>query len=170
MHFTWKRSGDPLGDFMRLIFLLEEALERLGAPPQGTLGEKLTAVQSYLAEWGGGGLVKGLWELVRLRNQVVHERRPVPPKALEEGSQGVAQLLLLLERQAVFAWPELEERLEALRHFPSPPEFEETVIAPPQARAPDLPQRERPLEIPRHAWPWRALILPKRNPLGRRLR
>lgn len=167
MGLLWQRSGDPLGDFLRLVFLLEEALERLGAPPEGTLGEKLRAVEGYLEEWGGGGVVRDLWELVRLRNQVVHGRKPVPQEALAEGSQVVAQLLLLLERQAAFAWPELEERLAALRHFPPPPEFKETVIVPPEARAPEVPPGKRPLEMPRRFWPRRTLVLPRRS-LGRR--
>ncbi len=59
MGLTWQRSGDPLGDFLRLVFLLEETLERLGAWPEGTLGEKVKAVEGYLAEWGGSGRTPG---------------------------------------------------------------------------------------------------------------
>ncbi len=167
MGLTWQRSGDPLGDFLRLVFLLEETLERLGAWPEGTLGEKVKAVEGYLAEWGGSGLVRDLWELVRLRNQVVHERKPVSQEALVEGSRVVAELLQLLERQAVFTWPELVERLQVLRRFPPPPEFKETVILPPEARAPEVPPGKRPLEVPRRPWFQRPLALPRRS-LGRR--
>jgi len=170
MGVSWQRSGDPLGDFLRLVFIVEEVLERLGAPYNGTLGEKLGAVQGYLEAWGGGGVVRDLWELVRLRNQVVHERKPVPQEALAKGSQVVAQLLLLLERQAAFVWPELEERLEALRQFPPLPEFKETVIVPPEARAPEAPPGKRPLEMPRRFWPRRTLVLPRRDLSRRGLR
>lgn len=57
----WQRTGDPLGDFVRLTFLVEEALERLGADRDGTLGEKRDTPQGVFpsppVKGGAGGLV-----------------------------------------------------------------------------------------------------------------
>lgn len=145
--FEWKRSGDILGDFLRLIFLLEEGLERLGAFPEGTLGQKLAQVEGYLQEQDGE-LVRGLWELIALRNRVIHERAPLSEDQLRWASQRVARLLLFLERQGYYHWQELQLALEVLQDFPPPPPFRITVIEPPRAQAPNLPPGNRPLEIP----------------------
>ncbi len=163
MNAIWQRTGDPHGDFLRLIFIVEEALERLGAPSDYTLGEKVRAVENYLAQVGLEGALQELWWLVRWRNQVVHERASVALQDLERASQVVRNLLGTLAKQGVFAWRELDERLEVLKVFPPRPPFQEVVIEPPQARAPEMEPRPRPLERPRRWWRPRALALPERS-------
>lgn len=148
MSVVWEKTGDPLGDFIRITFLLEEALERLGAPEDGTLGEKFHAVEPYLAAQDGE-LVAELWQWVRLRNQVVHRRIPVPLAALEDGPKVVAKLLRLLEIQGYYSWKELDERLEALKALPPAPSVVPTPIEPERARAPQLNPKHRPLEVPK---------------------
>lgn len=157
MRAVWEKTGDPLGDFIRITFLLEEALERLGAPEDGTLGEKFRVVEPYLAAQDGE-LVAALWQWVRLRNQVLHRRVPVPSEALEVGPQVVAKLLRLLEVQGYYSWKELDERLEALKAFPPAPSAMPTPIEPEKARAPHLDPKHRPLEVPQRGFRiWRFL-------------
>lgn len=142
--------------------MVEEALERLGAPKEGSLGEKLRAVQDGL-ETMDPDLVQKLWRLVILRNQVVHERLPVPDDVLSTGSHTVAQLLVLLERQKVYSWSELSDHLETLRSFPGPVGFQTVIIEPAEAQAPpEVRSRKRPLELPRRNWGGRSLDLPER--------
>jgi|GEM_PF-182448 len=163
MNAIWQRTGDPHGDFLRLTFIVEEALERLGAPSDYTLGEKLRALENYLTQVGLDGALQELWWLVRWRNQVVHERAAVARQDLERASRVVQSLLQTLAKQGLFAWRELDERLEALAVFPPPPPFQPVVIEPPQARAPEMEPRPRPLERPRRWWRLRALALPDRG-------
>lgn len=151
MKAFWEKTGDPLGDFMRLTFLLEEALERLGAPEEGTLGEKMEAVEVYL-QVQDAELVAALWAWIRLRNQVVHRRVPVPPESLEQGTRLVARLLRLLELQGHYAWEELDERFGALKTFPPPPALTLTAVEPERAKAPELDPGSRPTEVPRRSF------------------
>lgn len=153
----WERTGDPLGDFVRLTFLVEEALERLGAGPEGTLGEKLRAVEGYIASQDGS-LAEGLWELVRVRNQVIHSRTPVSETMLSRGSSLVSRLLLLLEKQGYYTSTELSQLLETLGTFPPPPAFRQVVIEPPEAQAPPHAEGKRPREIPQRAFASRPLL------------
>lgn len=158
---------------MRLTFLLEEALERLGAPGEGTLGEKVRAVEAYL-EAQDGGLLGHLWDWVQLRNQVVHRRIPVPEGALERGARLAARLLRLVEAQGLYTWKELENRLTALQAVPARPPLTPRAIEPDQARAPELDPAPRPLEIPQRRFPSRPLeggmrlVLPRYTPPKRR--
>ncbi|GAA6751478.1 hypothetical protein Thermus77412_20310 [Thermus antranikianii] len=163
----WQRTGDPLGDFVRLTFLVEEALERLGADRDGTLGEKLKAVETFLAAQDSG-LLRGLWELVRIRNQVIHARTPVPEEVLNQGSWLVSRLLLLLEKQGYYDSAELSEILGALKSFPPPPPFHQVVIEPAEAQAPPHPEAKRPLEIPRRGFALRPLLRVVREAWWRR--
>jgi hypothetical protein len=163
MQAIWQRTGDPHGDFLRLTFIVEEALERLGAPPEYTLGEKVRAVENYLAQVGLDGTLHELWWLVQWRNRVVHERAAVAQRDLARASQVVRNLLEALAKQGILAWKELDGRLESLAVFPPSPPFQEVVIEPPQARAPEMEPRPRPIEAPRRRWRLRALALPIRS-------
>lgn len=153
----WERSGDPLGDFVRLTFLVEEALERLGAGSDGTLGEKLRAVETYIAKLDAN-LAHGLWELVRIRNRVIHARTPISEDVLQQGSWLVSRLLLLLEKQGYYTTAELSDILQTLRSFPPPPAFRQVVIEPKEAQAPPLPEGKRPLEVPQRGFASRPLL------------
>lgn len=97
---NWQRTGDPLGDFVRLIGLLEEALERIGAPKRGTLGDKLNSepVRDLLQGLPDGAeLRERLFWLLEVRNRVLHDRVQVPPEALKEGPRVLRRLLAHLE-------------------------------------------------------------------------
>ncbi|GAA5335341.1 MULTISPECIES: hypothetical protein [Thermus] len=176
MAAVWKRTGDPLGDFIRLILLLEEALERLGAPPEATLGAKLHsgAALAFFQSYPDGEEVRArLWRLVEVRNAVLHERAEVPPWAFEEGEALLRRMLLALERQGFYERGELAERVAFLQ-APPPPEPAPILeaIPPEEARVPE-PLRERPkrpwwalrlpLPIPARALPRRLLPVPKRR-------
>ncbi len=165
MSWVWQRTGDPLGDFLRLIYLLEEALERLGASPDGTLGEKLNAppVQDFLDSVpDGSSLRQGLRNLVRMRNQVIHERIPVPEEVFKQGPHLVARLLQGLEMQGFYKPKELRVRLEALRATPPPPQAMPHPIRPEEVQAPKRPQGPPSLPIPRRSLALRRLALPRR--------
>lgn len=166
MKAYWERSGDPLGDFVRLTFLVEEALERLGAGSDGTLGEKLRAVETFIASQDGS-LAQGLWELVRTRNQVIHARTPVSEEVLQQGSWLVSRLLLLLEKQGYYTSAELSEILQTLRSFPPPPAFRQVILEPPDAQAPPQVEERRPLELPRRGFADRPLLRVVREPWWR---
>ena len=153
----WDRSGDPLGDFVRLTFLVEEALERLGAGSDGTLGEKLRTVETFIASLDGS-LAQGLWELVRIRNQVIHARTPVTEEVLQQGSWLVSRLLLLLEKQGYYTPAELSKVLDTLKSFPPAPAFRQVVIQPPEAKAPPREEGKRPLELPQRRFADRPLL------------
>lgn len=164
MEALWQRTGDPLGDFIRLVLLLEELLERLGAPKEDTLGAKLRsgAVEAFFQSYPDGPILRErLWRLVELRNAVLHERAEVPPWAFPEGKALVARLLAALERQRFYSREEWAARM-AFLEAPAPPTpqaFPE-VIPPEKARAPEA--KERPPGA------WKTLPLPKRL-LGRRV-
>ncbi|MDM7324582.1 MAG: hypothetical protein P3W93_006295 [Thermus sp.] len=160
MDAYWKRTGDPLGDFLRLIFLVEEGLERLGAPSDGTLGEKLKILESFLAAQDRA-LVQDLWELIQTRNRVLHDRVPVPEGALSKGSQTVARLLLLLAKQGYYEQKELKEIMESLQTWPPTPPFTQVVILPEAPQAPPLLEGRRPKEIPRRRFSIRPLDGPR---------
>lgn len=165
----WERSGDPLGDFVRLTFLIEEALERLGAGRDGTLGEKLKAVEAYLAR-ADSTLLRGLWDFIRIRNQVIHARAPVPQETLNQGSWLVSRLLLLLEKQGYYAPAELSQILGALKSFPPAPSFHQVIIEPERAQAPPQVEGKRPLELPRRGFAARSLEKVVREPWWRTFR
>ncbi|PZA06181.1 MULTISPECIES: hypothetical protein [unclassified Meiothermus] len=176
MEAVWQRTGDLLGDFVRLVLLLEELLERLGAPKGETLGGKLRsgAVEAFLQSYPDRGALRGrLWRLVELRNAVLHERAEVPPWAFLEGKALVGRLLAALERQGLYSREEWAARVAFLESPapPAPQAFPET-IPPEAARAPEV--RERPpmawwmlrwpgLPLPQRFLGGRALALPRRK-------
>ncbi len=154
---VWQRSGDPLGDMLRLMYILEEGLERLGASESGTLGEKLREVERVLPR----DLVVDLWEVVQIRNQIIHARREVPKGFLESTARLLARFLALLERQGYYTPVELAPRLKLLEATPPPLPLYPVEIAP-TLEPPQVPQRPRPLEHPRRFWSPRPLRLPWR--------
>ncbi|MGC8968257.1 MAG: hypothetical protein ACP5JV_08085 [Thermus sp.] len=171
MEALWQRTGDPLGDFVRLVLLLEEMLEHLGAPKEDTLGAKLRsgAVEAFLQSAPDGPVLRArLWRLVELRNAVLHDRAEVPPWAFSEGRALVARLLAALERQRFYSREEWAARMAFLEAAapPTPQAFPE-VIPPERAQAPEA--RERPpgawetLPFPRRPLWARALPLPRRR-------
>ncbi|GAA6756795.1 hypothetical protein Thermus77420_22710 [Thermus thalpophilus] len=176
MDTVWKRTGDPLGDFIRLILLLEEGLERLGAPPEATLGAKLHsgAALAFFQSFPDGEAVRDrLWRLVEVRNAVLHERAEVPPWAFEEGKALLRRMLLALERQGFYQRVELAERVAFLEASPPPEPAPILEAIPPEAARVPEPLRERPrkpcwalrwpLPLPARALPGRLLPVPKRK-------
>lgn len=94
-----------MGDFIRLVLLVEELLERLGAPKEDTLGAKLRsgAAEAFFQSHPEGPALRGrLWRLVELRNAVLHERAEVPSWAFSEGRDLAARLLAAVERQGFY--------------------------------------------------------------------
>lgn len=166
MGVFWQRSGDPLGDFVRLNYLLEEALERLGAPQDGTLGEKLSAVGGYLRVQDPG-LWEQLWEWVHLRNHVLHRRLAVGEEALDWGLKLVARLLGLVQSQSYYTWKELDEKLQSVRTFPPVPSLIQVPIRPEQTKTAELHPGPRVLEVPRRSFDLRPLHIPRRPVLVR---
>lgn len=162
MKVFWQRSGDPLGDFVRLNYLIEEALERLGAPQDGTLGEKLRAVEGYLRVQDPN-LWEQLWEWVRLRNHVIHRRLTVSEEALDWGLKLVARLLGLVQSQGYYTWKELDERLQRVRTFPLAPSLIQVPIQPERSKTGELYRGPRVLEFPRRIFDLRPLHIPRRS-------
>lgn len=123
MEALWQRTGDPLGDFIRLVLLVEELLERLGAPKEDTLGAKLRsgAAEAFFQSHPEGPALRGrLWRLVELRNAVLHERAEVPSWAFSEGRDLAARLLAAVERQGFYSREEWTARM-AFLEAPAPP-------------------------------------------------
>lgn len=166
MKAVWERTGDRLGDFVRLIYLLEEALERLGAPKDGTLGEKVNspALRGFLElAPDGPALREKLQRLVQIRNRIIHEREEVPDWAFSEGGYAVARLLQALALQGFYRPKELEARLQALRASPPPPRAMPTPIDPLEAKRPPRPEGRPSLPHPRRGLLLRRLALPRRR-------
>ncbi|MGQ9735434.1 MAG: hypothetical protein ACUVUP_02430 [Thermaceae bacterium] len=150
---------------MRLVGLLEEALERLGAPREATFGQKVNSevVKDFLyGLQDREALHQGLYQLLEVRNQVVHERLEVPAWALEEGERVLRRLLHELERARLYTQKELEERRAV---FTQPPPVLEPVATPLEPlpfsppREPEGPVR---LSFPRRRIKAAPLRLPRR--------
>ena len=112
-----------MGDFIRLVLLVEELLERLGAPKEDTLGAKLRsgAAEAFFQSHPEGPALRGrLWRLVELRNAVLHERAEVPSWAFSEGRDLAARLLAAVERQGFYSREEWTARM-AFLEAPAPP-------------------------------------------------
>ncbi|AAS82441.1 MULTISPECIES: hypothetical protein [Thermus] len=171
MEALWQRTGDPLGDFIRLVLLVEELLERLGAPKEDTLGAKLRsgAAEAFFQSHPEGPALRGrLWRLVELRNAVLHERAEVPSWAFSEGRDLAARLLAAVERQGFYSREEWTARM-AFLEAPAPPTpqaFPE-VIPPERARSPEAEERPpgawKTLPFPRRPLAKRALAPPRRR-------
>ncbi|WP_337845857.1 hypothetical protein [Thermus sp.] len=162
----WQRTGDPLGDFIRLVQLLEEALERAGAPKDGTLGQKLNSepVQDFLQGMREPQVEEGLYRLLEARNRVIHGRAEVPLWTLKEGPLLLARLLRHLELKGFYGREEAEARYAFLKQAPPPPAPEPEPIAPAYARAPfTRPPGKAPTPIPKRRFRLRALLLPQRR-------
>lgn len=162
---NWQRTGDPLGDFVRLIGLLEEALERIGAPKKGTLGDKLNseAVGDFLQGFPDGAeLRERLFWLLEVRNRVLHDRVQVPPEALKEGPRVLRRLLAHLETLGFYSGQ------TRLQEVPPPPplllvseplEAEHTPFSfepPEKSGKPSVP-------LPKRRFTLRILSLPRRR-------
>jgi hypothetical protein len=175
---TWKRTGDPLGDFVRLIQLLEELLDQIRGQRGGSLGEKLhdPRVQDFLQGLPERDFVRRLEQVLALRNRIIHERAEVPAWAFQEVPPILARLLYHLELQGYYTREEAEVRI-AFLEAPPPPKPGEVpqVIHPEAAQAPPL--RERPpkafwmcawpgLPVPRRALRPRPLVRSGRGPRG----
>lgn len=161
----WRRTGDPLGDFVRLIQLLEEALERAGAPVEGTLGQKLNAepVQDFLRGLGDPRVKEGLFRLNEVRNQVIHDRKEVPDWILKEGPTLLARLLYHLELKGFYERKEVEQRYAFLKETPPAPTPQPEAIEPARARAPFERAAGAPRPpVPSRHFQLRALFLPRR--------
>ena len=162
---NWERTGDPLGDFIRLIGLLEQALERIGAPPKGTLGEKLNseAVRDFLHGLPDGAELRGkLFGLLEVRNRVLHERAAVPPEALKEGPRVVRRLLAHLEvlgfyREGPGIWEISPLQPPMPVTEPLEPDYS-TFSFEPAAR-----MGKPPIPIPKRRFALRRLLFPRRN-------
>lgn len=161
----WQRTGDPLGDFVRLTQLLEEALERAGAPQDGTLGQKLNAepVQDFLRGLGDTRVEDGLYRLLEARNQVIHARAEVPAWVLTEGPTLLARLLYHLELKGFYERKEVEERYTFLKETPPSPTQQPQPIEPARVRAPFERAAGAPRPpVPNRRFHLRTLFLPRR--------
>ncbi|MER3490575.1 MAG: hypothetical protein C4328_11970 [Meiothermus sp.] len=160
---NWERTGDPLGDFIRLIGLLEQALERIGAPPKGTLGEKLNseAVRDFLHGLPDGAELRGkLFGLLEVRNRVLHERAAVPPEALKEGPRVVRRLLAHLEVLGFYREQPIREISppQPLLPVAEPLEPDHTIFS----FEPPAKNGKPAIPFPKRRFTLRRLLLPRR--------